>query len=266
VHRLRDFEDTSYIDFLTSAAAIAPFLDRAEGQPVGRVIFEAVRTTRTVTTTNTNLGILLLLAPLAAVPRSRPLWSGIQSVLEALTIADAREVYQAVRLARPSGLGKVPEQDVAEEPSKTLREVMALAADRDLIARQYANGFREVFRWSEHLIERLAEVGGLEDAIIRCFMDMLAQETDSLIARKCGLAEAEEVRSRARHFLKQHSQEAPGSETVLKELDGWLRTEGHRRNPGTTADLLAACLFVLLREGNITLPLRLPWQTGSDHD
>src|SRR5262249_29245008 len=79
VHRFRDFEDTSYIDFLTSAAAIAPFLDQAEGQPVGRVIFEAVRTTRTVTTTNTNLGILLLLAPLAAVQRSRPLWSGIQS-------------------------------------------------------------------------------------------------------------------------------------------------------------------------------------------
>ena len=94
--------------------------------------------------TNTNLGIVLLLAPLAAVPGTVDLADGIEEVLATTTIDDARLVYRAIRLAEAGGLGEVADQDIASEPTITLRAVMGLAADRDLIARQYANGFREV--------------------------------------------------------------------------------------------------------------------------
>src|SRR5215468_292881 len=77
VHRYCDFADVSYLDFLTSAAAIAPILEAAEGKPVGRTIFDAVAATQQVVATNTNLGIILLLAPLAAADRSKLLPAGL---------------------------------------------------------------------------------------------------------------------------------------------------------------------------------------------
>src|SRR5687768_2682504 len=99
VHRFQDFDDVTYLDFLVSAAAAAPILDTAEQRPIGATILAAIRATRQVSTTNTNLGIVLLLAPLAAVPREQPLNEGVQGVLESLTVADAREAYAAIRLA-----------------------------------------------------------------------------------------------------------------------------------------------------------------------
>ena len=66
-------------------------------------------------------------------------------MLAGLDVEDARLTYEAIRLAAPGGLGQVAQQDVQEEPTQTLRQVMSLAAERDLIARQYANGFAEIF-------------------------------------------------------------------------------------------------------------------------
>ena len=86
----------------------------------------------------------MLLAPLAAVPQGVNLADGIEEILSATTVDDARQVYRAIRLAQPGGLGEVSDQDVAREPTITLRAVMSMAAERDLIARQYTNGFREV--------------------------------------------------------------------------------------------------------------------------
>jgi triphosphoribosyl-dephospho-CoA synthase len=145
VHRYRDFADTAYPDFLLSAAAIAPAMTTACQQRVGVTVFQAVRATRRVAGTNTNLGIVLLLAPLAAVPLEDDLRGGVARVLAGLSIEDARQVYEAIRLASPGGLGRAPDQDVSTTPTQTLRQVMALAAGRDLVARQYANDFAEVF-------------------------------------------------------------------------------------------------------------------------
>ena len=102
----------------------------------------AIEATRRVVSTNTNLGIVLLLAPLAAVADCVDLAEGVEAVLAATTVDDARHVYHAIRLAQPGGLGEVSDQDIAREPTISLRDVMGLAADRDLIARQYANGFQ----------------------------------------------------------------------------------------------------------------------------
>ncbi len=273
VHRYRDFADATYIDFLTSAAVISSVLAAASSLGVGPTVLTGVRRTQLVAPNNTNLGILLLLAPLAAVPleelyrealTSAPaeqvLREGLASVLESATVRDTAEVYQAIRLANPSGLGSAADQDVHAEPTLPLRQVMALAADRDLVARQYANGFSDVF---DHgvpaLRDSLARCLCLEAAIIACHLHLMARYPDSLIARKCGLAVAEEASARAQDVLDAGWPNTAAGAAALADLDGWLRADGHRRNPGTTADLVAACLFVALRTGIITLPLSVPW-------
>jgi len=253
VHRYRDFADSSYIDFMLSAAAIAPVMTMACQRRVGVTILDAVRATRRVCGTNTNLGIVLLLAPLASVPPEQELRSGVEGVLAGLDVEDAWLAYEAIRLAAPGGLGRAAEQDVSQEPTQTLRQVMALAAPRDLIARQYANGFAEVFDDGvPALLTGLQRTGSIEDAIIFAHLHLMAHYPDTLIARKRGWAEAEEAARRAKDVL------AAGG-TELDHFDAWLREEGHARNPGATADLLTACLFVLLREGTITLPSQRPW-------
>jgi triphosphoribosyl-dephospho-CoA synthase len=254
VHRFCDFEDVNYLDFILSAAAIAPVLETARAAGVGATVLEAVRATRQVTGTNTNLGIILLLAPLAAVPPGEDVAAGVRRVLEGLDVADARLVYQAIRLAVPGGLGEAAEQDVRAEPTQTLRQVMALAADRDLIARQYADGFREVLHEGLPALRRgLERTTSLEDAIVLCHLHLLAAHPDSLIARKCGPAVAQEARRQAGEVLTAGWPHTAGGRQALAELDGWLRADGHRRNPGTTADLVTACLFVALRTAIIHL-------------
>src|SRR5271166_4419805 len=136
VHRFADFHDLTYLDFVLSAAAMAPVLQADLDKPLGVTILDAIRATRDWVQTNTNLGIVLLMAPLSKCEPGH--WrSQLEAKLAATTIDDARYVYEAIRLANPGGLGKVSDQDVAGQPTQTLQEVMTLAADRDLVARQY---------------------------------------------------------------------------------------------------------------------------------
>jgi triphosphoribosyl-dephospho-CoA synthase len=262
-HRYRDFSDISYVDFLVSAAVVAPHLEQAPGQSVGTTVLEAVRATRLAVATNTNLGVLLLLAPLAAVPRNDDLRLGVLHVLEGLDVNDARAVFEAIRLANPAGLGDVPEQDVKEEPTRPLREIMALAAERDLVARQYANGFREMFEDGLPVLTRTLQTGlSMEEAIIFCHLHLLAKYPDSLIARKRGLAEAEEASQRAQETIAQEWPHSPRGRDALADLDHWLCAAGRGRNPGTTSDLVTACLFAALRDGIIRLPTRFQLSAG----
>jgi triphosphoribosyl-dephospho-CoA synthase len=255
VHRNVDFGDSHFLDYLLSAAAIAAPLDRARVIGVGRAVREAVEATHRVVTTNTNLGMVLLLAPLAAVPDEQTLADGIAAVLSATTIDDAREVYAAIRQAHPGGLGTVADQDVAEEPTVTLLQAMRLAADRDLVARQYANGFREVVHEALPALQSSLAAGHpLETAIIAAYLAVLAHNPDSLIARKRGWDEARGVSYRAAEVLAADWPEREDGLALCAEFDAWLREDGHTRNPGATADLIAAALFAALRDGTIQLP------------
>jgi triphosphoribosyl-dephospho-CoA synthase len=262
VHRGQDFEDVGYLDFLLSAAAIAPVMTGACQRRLGTTVLECVRATRRVVRSNTNLGMILLLAPLAAVPAQVPLREGVKQVLRDLDVEDAQLVYEAIRLARPGGLGKVPEQDVGEEPTETLRQVMARAGQRDLIAREYAGDFAIVFDEGVPAQERgLSRTRSLEDAIVLCHLTLLSQYPDSLIVRKRGESEARQASQKASEVLAAGGPVTPAGKVLLGEFDTWLRAEGHARNPGTTADLVTACLFVLLREGRIALPPDIPFAT-----
>jgi triphosphoribosyl-dephospho-CoA synthase len=255
VHRFADFADLHLTDFLLSATAIAEPLDHARAEGVGPSVRRAIEATRRVVGTNTNLGIVLLLAPLAAVPESALLAEGIEAVLAATTVDDARQVYRAIRMAQPGGLGEVPDQDVTTEPTITLRAAMTLAADRDSIARQYANGFREVLGEAMPALRESLQAGRpLETAIVAAYLNVLAHHPDSLIARKYGLAHASEVSRRAAGLLDAGWPEREEARLLCGEFDSWLRQPSNRFNPGTTADLVTAALYAALREGIIKLP------------
>ena len=183
------------------------------------MVLAAIEATRRVVSTNTNLGIVLLLAPLAAVPVRDRSCRGVEKVLAETTVADACLVYRAIRLAQPGGMGEVPDQDVSNDPTMTLRAVMCLAAERDLIARQYANGFREVLNEGlPALRESLREGQPLETAIVAAYLHLLARHPDSLIARKHGLGEATEVSRRAALVLAARLADARGGQAPLRRI------------------------------------------------
>jgi triphosphoribosyl-dephospho-CoA synthase len=268
VHRYRDFDDTSYLDFLSSAAVIAPILETASQRRVGETVLRCVQATQAIALRNTNLGIILLLVPLATVPYEENLRTGLKQVLANLDVADSRAVYQAIRLARPGGLGQVSEQDISQEPTLPLHEIMILAADRDMVARQYQTSYYEIL--NDGLPSLLGAISkqpsiSFEEAIIYCYLFLLSRYPDSLIARKTCMAETEEASCRAAEALNPFWTDRKSRWEALTNFDSWLRAEGNRRNPGTTADLVTACLFIALREGSITLPLSIPFSAGEDH-
>ena len=268
VHRFADFGDLDYLDFLLAAAAVAGPLDRAATDGVGVAVLGAVEATRKLVATNANLGMILLLAPMTAVHDDETLADGLPRVLAATTIEDARLVYRAIRLANPGGLGRSDEQDVADEPTVTLLDAMRLAADRDAVARQYANGYREVLDQGLPMLRRRLDEGRpLETAIVGAYLQLLAVHPDTLIARKLGREAAVEASARARDVLAAGWPDEERSIAEFKGLDQWLRQDGHRRNPGATADLTAAVLFAALRDGTIRLPRASGtpfWAAGPD--
>ncbi len=261
VNRTHDFAETRFEDFLISAVAIGPAMAAASRVGVGRTIWRAVRDTRRLVRTNTNLGIVLLLAPLArACFRAREvqeLRAHLAQVLAGLTVEDARLAYAAIRLARPGGLGRVERADIAEAPTVTLYEAMALAQARDAIAREYVTNFAITFDIGYPALKAAWRAcGDLSTAIVQTYLTILAQVPDTLIARKRGMAMADRVSRWAQQALEQGGALTAQGQQALTELDCALRGEGHALNPGTTADLTTAALFVwLMFEGLRRVPL-----------
>ncbi len=256
VHPGAGFADTSWRDFVVSAIAIGPILEKAAEIGVGRTVLACVEATRAAVGTNTNLGIILLLAPLCAVPRRSGLRLGVQRVLDGLTAADTRAVYAAIRLAAPGGLGKAARGDVRRPPTLSLMEAMELASKRDAVARQYATDFEDVL---ERVAPALVAEAGrlpLDQTIVRVHLCLMAREPDSLIARKCGEAVAMESSRRAEAVLAAGWPEKPSGRKLFAGFDRWLRADGRRRNPGASADLIAAGLFAAMREGEMLPPWR----------
>lgn len=255
VHPEAAFEDLTHAEMVHSAHLVAPVFDHAEARGVGATVLDAVTLTQREVGKNSNLGIILLLAPLCAVPLDVPVFEGIERVLNNLTIEDARQVYEAIRIANPGGLGRADQQDIRDEPTVTLKEAMCLAKDRDNIARQYANGFDDVLHFGlEQLSQELGFVDRWENAIIRLQLKLMSHVPDSLIARKCGASVAYEAGLRAHTVLETDWPDYDITWELLQEFDDWLRADGHNRNPGATADLIVACLYAGFREGIITSP------------
>jgi triphosphoribosyl-dephospho-CoA synthase len=255
VHPNAAFGDIDAVSFLISAAVITPnFGYRKDYQYIGDTMLACTRRTREVVGSNTNLGILLLLTPLAnpGARMNADYFSQYVMNTEFCGEHDVRLVYEAIRLANPGGLGDAREQDVREEPTVTLLEAMKLAADRDMIARQYANGFADVFDFGvPAFLDGFARFGCIEAAIVDSQLRWLAEYPDSLIARKNGPEVAADVQRRAQEVQRLGGIATPAGRRAGIELDGYLRSDGNKLNPGTTADLITACLFVALRENKV---------------
>ena len=258
VNRGADFEDMSFYDLVSSASAISEILSEAANRSLGENVLHCVEATRRVVSCNTNLGIVLLLAPLAMVQRGESLQHGLIQMLEKLEPQDCLNVYRAIELAKPGGMGKVKTGDVGENgtPPEDLIKAMGLARKRDLIAAQYCNGFQEVFEFVAKSFLELQDVGcGIIDSIVETQLRLMRDYPDSLIARKCGNEIAEQSALMAGDVLNSE-RNSPEYHDKLSALDFWLRSDGHRRNPGTTADLITAGLFVVLREGLLKTPFK----------
>ena len=232
--------------FIESAAAAVEPLCRPAAS-VGERIESAVRATRARVQCNTNLGIVLLCAPIAAAWERRRrggLRGGLVETLAGLDAEDARAAYRAIAWARPAGLGSVPAQDVVDVPTQGLREAMALAADRDRIAWQYAHDFGDVFDPGVTAFEQAQ--GGIGDpgaapvaAMQRVFLEFLATWPDSHIARKHGMALAHSVMAEARPWLARARRgDVLDDDPAFAEWDESLKRQG--LNPGTSADLCVA--------------------------
>jgi triphosphoribosyl-dephospho-CoA synthase len=248
----RHFHDTRYEDFLASAVAIGPALAEAGRQPLGRIIRRAVEDTLRWTRSNTNLGIVLLLAPLAraALVEGGTLRQRVSRILTETTVDDAAEVYAAIRQARPGGLGESKAEDVAAAPTVPLRDAMALAAERDAIAREYITDFALTFDTGVPalLAARRASLPWT-DAAVEAYLTLLETAADTHIARKLGPAEAAAVSRRAREIRAAGGTQSEAGRKALAGLDAELRDPRNRRNPGTTADITCASLFVVILEG-----------------
>jgi triphosphoribosyl-dephospho-CoA synthase len=247
-----DFADATYADMVRSALALGSVFEhrRVLQRSVGELIADGVEATAHVARANTNLGIVLLFAPLAraAVTRegNETLRSAVQRILARLDVADGVAAFAAIASAQPGGLGEAPEHDVRSPARVSLRAAMAAAAHRDSIASEYATGYATVFDTGLPLLTNALGKGlSTLDAIVSLYLGLLSSHPDTLIARKAGDAAAQEVCEAAR--------EVRAGTRSLADFDASLRASGNRLNPGTTADLVAATLLAGLLDG-----LRLP--------
>jgi triphosphoribosyl-dephospho-CoA synthase len=222
---------------------------------VGQRILRATEASFAATGLNTNLGIILLCAPLAKaaenLENAGDLRPRLQRILASLTADDADNAFAAIRLANPAGLGKVDHGDVSQSnPRFTLAEAMDMAKDRDRIANAYVTAYSDIFDFALPALAQARATGERADlAITTLHMALLAEFPDSHIVRKWGMARAREVQDEARSLrhLWFPIVATNAFESLLK-FDAVLKDRG--LNPGTTADFVVATVFtgLLLRD------------------
>jgi triphosphoribosyl-dephospho-CoA synthase len=242
-------------DFIASADAMAvaiaaPIVD------VGERILRAIEATRKVVPVNTNLGIVLLCAPLAHAATARVhepnLRARLHAVLAGLDVYDAELAYRAIRIAGPGGLGRSDRHDVTQSPRVTLREAMDVARERDRIAYQYVTGYRDIFETGlPALHDGLARWRSREWAAVHAYLVFLARFADSHIARMHGGEVAASVSLEARN-LSQALGRASDPAREMPALEAFDRQLKARSiNPGTSADMTVATLVAMDLEDSL---------------
>ena len=237
-------------DFLMSADLVTPILCDTR-LSMGQRILESVKITHTQVGTNTNLGMVLLFAPIIISIENNPdrsivaMQNKVRAVVLSVNKSESGLIFQAIREANPGGLGQSAKFDVYSQPDCTLLEAMAVASEHDVIAWQYTNGFQDIFTTGLAVIkEYTACWNSVEWATVACYLTFLGGMHDSHIVRKCGSAIAEQVRQKAAVIAEQFKKnDNPGNAVnALLEFDRGLKERNI--NPGTSADITAASILV----------------------
>jgi triphosphoribosyl-dephospho-CoA synthase len=278
------FEGTQYKHFLASAVAAAPYFELAAERGVavsrGEVRINDVKLGRIIRDCvtdinawqhggNTSLGTIILLSPMAVaagmtankeeqvfgIPELR---ENVKLVVESTTPKDAVDVYEAIKIANPSGLGKAPELDINDpnsvnkilEKNVSLFQVFKIASKYDNVCSEWVNNYPITFDVAyPYLIEQLGKNEDLEVAIIHTFVKVLSEYPDTFIARKVGTEKAAEISSVAEEILKLGGLKTSSGKEKLREFDLFLRQSSNLLNPGTTADIIAAALALCILSG-----------------
>jgi len=245
VHAFADGHRMTVDEFVRSADAAAAPLS-AQGARVGLRIHRAVMATFAAVGTNTNLGIILLCAPLAAAAErdATNLRNALHQVLQDLNVDDADLAFRSIVRAAPAGLGHSAQHDVFNPATVSLLQAMSEAANRDMVARQYATDFADIFDHGLPLFESVSRRRGeAKWATLATFLGFLSAFPDSHIARKFGAETARCVQDAALKFARM-LQAAEPPDQVLPALLTWDAALKEKAiNPGTSADLTVATLF-----------------------
>jgi len=260
VHPQARFEDMDYAAMIAAGHAIGEAIDRGADSALGPLVLDCTLAMLEAVGTNTGLGTILLLAPLIRCERlhGRKILTDmlgedgsgdpLRRLLAETTAADSACIYRAIAVSKPGGMGVSDTMDVQGPPPDSIVPAMCLAAPYDDVARQYCHGYPEVVRYAKRLLSPEFLALSLTDAIRYLQIVILSERVDSLIARKCGRAVGMEVQSMATSVLQSSHYGGDIFEMRWRELDTFLRCDGHRRNPGTTADLIAAALYIASSE------------------
>ena len=245
VHIFADGHGMIVQDFIKSAEVSAPFISEPD-VTVGTRIFRAIKATREAVACNTNLGIVLLAAPMmeAAYSSQGFCQNSLQAVLSNLTVDDAIEAYKAIAIANPAGLGKLDALDVHEPPNVTLLQAMQAAEDRDLIARQYSHNFDDIFNIGVASYQHYSSIWDRSAwATTVVYLNFLVAFEDTHIVRKHGKSVAATVRQEATTHLQNFTtQDNPKLyQATLMAWDADLKKRGI--NPGTSADMTVATML-----------------------
>jgi triphosphoribosyl-dephospho-CoA synthase len=283
VHRTADFQDTSYEHFLASAVALVPHFRHAAERGlhvlgkdtmssqigIGKLIRAAVKDVLAWQHGgNTLLGSIILLTPIAAasglalsedaafsVTRLR---GNLKHVCSSTTVEDAVNVYDAITLIRPGGLGKVPRLDVTDVKSRkkileegtTLFKVFEISSSWDSISAEWVDNFPVTFDLGYPFFkQQLKETENINIATVHTFLKILSKVTDTLIIRKAGADKARWVSCQARKILEIGGLTTERGIKGLSDLDRKLHDQAHRLNPGTTADITSAILALAVLDG-----------------
>ena len=238
--------------FQISARVSAPALFSAS-RGVGERILKACQATRQAVAENTNLGIILLAAPIVeAIIKYRSidnLGRHLEQILARLSVDDAKQCYQAIQIASPGGMGRVDDQDIASVPTISLLEAMRRAAKIDRIGYQYSHCFEDIFLYNLPVYRTyIKKWSSPQWAASAVFFSQWLRTPDSLIIRKQGLLKARQISDMIAPLASQvlMSDEPMQYKAALLSLDNDLKKRGI--NPGASADLTVATLFVAMLE------------------
>jgi triphosphoribosyl-dephospho-CoA synthase len=246
VHIFADGHGMTVQDFILSAEVASAVIAQPD-LSLGQRILHGVQATQNAVKINTNLGIILLCAPMihaALQADEMDFHTELNTVLSNTTIDDAEQTFAAIRLANPAGLGESAQQDVNQMPTETLLNAMQIAAPRDLIARQFDNNYADIFVALAHYRQLLSQWQRPAWAATAVHLHFMANFCDSHIVRKYGEVIAKMVQAEAAaheaDFAKAYNPKT--FQTPLLAFDAALKKRG--LNPGTSADMTVAVLLM----------------------